>query len=750
MAGPANVLQVVINGVNNAGPAFRQVAIGAAAMGAAVTSALAAATIRAGQFERGLAEIGTLMDGDVRPAIASTRREIMDLSVQFGQTMGALTKARYDIVSAGFTDAADSAAVLRESARLAVAGVSTVSQTADLLTTAINGLGLQAADASYVADVLFQTVRKGKTTMNDLAASFGPVFATARVAKIEIDELGAVMATLTANGVATAEAATSLNALMRSIAAPTSEAAELMDAMGINLKAGLIPAIRSLASVGEDGLRALAQFIPQIEALKAAASAAADIERLTDNFAAMGESAGQVSRAVGMMSETLPFKIDQFKAALDNLVVTIGASFLPAAKRIVEGLTIAAFVIRFLAEDTDRAKEIWKTFVKELRESSPAFDAIAEAIGGIKAAMDRVAQSFKDAERFNKVLAEAQRLRDAGITPKRPGILGAFGMVDNAKLWEMAEAMVAMREAAEPKADTKTVIEQVIEDTRAAFPELSKMLEQLRTEMEGLVSPAGTTAAPVRGRIIMGAEDEKPKPFGPPSPSQEQIDRNVAATNRRTEREGKPDEQIAAVRQSIEELSKVTANDLLNVAFDVGSAFGNMFGDIANGFLGLREGPIMIGRAFKSMAAGIIDAMAQIVARMLAMRGLMAIFGGGFGGLLAKDGARVPTASDGYSVSGMAAAEYPPIILPGSPGLDRTPVLASGGELLVPRHRVNAAEKMLRKVQSSPRGAAAGGRIGRANVTLNVQANRPFRTTEQNKLRDSVIEGLARGGRYSV
>jgi len=91
---------------------------------------------------------------------------------------------------------------------------------------------------------------------------------------------------------------------------------------------------------------------------------------------------------------------------------------------------------------------------------------------------------------------------------------------------------------------------------------------------------------------------------------------------------------------------------------------------------------------------------------------------------------------------------FPPIILPGSPGLDRTPVLATGGEMLIPRARVNAAEKMLRKAQTSPRPASGRSR-GSGRVELSVQANRPFRTTEQIKLRDSVVEGLTRGERYS-
>lgn len=745
MAGSSNVLQVVINGINGTGPAFRSVAIGAAAMATAVAGSFAYATHKAGQFERGVAEIGTLLDGDVRPQIASMRTELMNLSVQFGQSIGAMTKARYDIVSAGFSNAADSAMVLRESARLAVAGVSTVSETADLLTTAINGLGLSAGDASRVADVMFQTVRKGKTTISQLASAFGPVFATARVAKIELEELGAVMAVLTVKGVATAEAATALNALMRALAAPTSEAAAALDTMGISLDRGIMPALRALAVVGDEGLRALAEFIPNIEALKAASVAATDIGALASSMEAMGEATGQVNRGVKMMADTLPFKLDQLRAVAENIAITFGTMMIPYAKKGAEILTVVAFVVRFLAEDTDRAKEVWKTFVSELRDSSPVFDMISTAIDGVKSALKAAEEGFKNYGKNSRIMEEMQRIRDAGNAPMRPGIFGAIGLVDNAKLWDMAEALVTARDALDPKGSTKNVIEKLIEDTKAAFPELSAMLAQLRGEMDSLINAGDTVATPSNFKIVSGFGDQKPGFIGPPEPKKKKSGK----------KKKEPKDEFAELQKQVADLAKFTAEDFAQMAFSVGDSFGTIAGDVTTTLLGLREGPLMLGRAFKSMAAGILSDIARVIARLLVAKALLSIFGGGgffgsvFKGLTGKDGATVPTASDGYTVPGSSMGGlFPPIILPGSPGLDRTPVLASGGEMLIPRARVNAAERMLRKPLTSPRGPGMGGG-GRQRVEVKIQANRPFRTNEQIRLRDSVVEGLSRGERYS-
>ena len=114
-----NVLQIVINGTNNTGPAFRSVAAGAAAMGTAVAASLTAAAFSAAKLEKGVAEIGTLLDNETVGSMRAMREELQEMSVTYAQSIDKMTKARYDIVSAGFTGISDSALVLETSAKLA-------------------------------------------------------------------------------------------------------------------------------------------------------------------------------------------------------------------------------------------------------------------------------------------------------------------------------------------------------------------------------------------------------------------------------------------------------------------------------------------------------------------------------------------------------------------------------------------------------------------------------------------------------
>ena len=90
------------------------------------------------ELEKGIREIGTLTGGLSSNEFKLLEERTKSMSIQFGQTFDALTKANYDIVSAGFTDMADSVQILEVANKLAVGGVTDVSTATDLLTSTLN------------------------------------------------------------------------------------------------------------------------------------------------------------------------------------------------------------------------------------------------------------------------------------------------------------------------------------------------------------------------------------------------------------------------------------------------------------------------------------------------------------------------------------------------------------------------------------------------------------------------------------
>ena len=84
--------------------------------------------------------------------IKNMGKEMRSLAAFSGQAMDKLTKARYDIVSAGFADAASSALFLKTSADLAVGGVTDIGVASDFLTTTLNAYNLEVGETVNVFD----------------------------------------------------------------------------------------------------------------------------------------------------------------------------------------------------------------------------------------------------------------------------------------------------------------------------------------------------------------------------------------------------------------------------------------------------------------------------------------------------------------------------------------------------------------------------------------------------------------------
>ena len=215
---------------------FAKIAAGVAVVGVAALTAVTVKAVKAFvEFEKGLKEVTTLAKFS-SAEIAGMSKETIKMGRQFGQTFKVLHKARYDIVSAGFAKITEQTTLLTQANKMAVAGVTDVSVATDLLTSALNAYNLEASDAEDVSDIFFETVKAGKTTIEELSSAMGNIMPIAVGAGVSLQEVGASMATVTAAGINTAQAATGLRSMIMALAAPTSAAAAAMTELGINTK----------------------------------------------------------------------------------------------------------------------------------------------------------------------------------------------------------------------------------------------------------------------------------------------------------------------------------------------------------------------------------------------------------------------------------------------------------------------------------------------------------------------------------
>ena len=294
----------------------------------------------AGDFQQSLLEVSTLTGDFSDVALKKMSRELRQVASSSGLALDSISKAKYDIVSAGFSGAAESAEILRVSTDLAVGGVTSAAEAADLLTTSINAMGLDFNDARSVADDLFTTVQLGKTTIGELSASFGQVLPFAKAVGLDLAGVGSAMATLTASGISTAQASTSLRSALQALQSPTESSKNLMRDLGIEVKrfedgsVDLTSTIKQFQGLDPDTMRRL---IPSVEASLAIQTLSQNFDKLAGNvetFAIRTESSSK--KAFEQMSKGFNTQFAKLKNNVQSIMITIGDVVIEQVQPFVE------------------------------------------------------------------------------------------------------------------------------------------------------------------------------------------------------------------------------------------------------------------------------------------------------------------------------------------------------------------------------------------------------------------------------
>ncbi len=308
---------------------------GAAGMGLVIKAA--------GDLEKGLLEINTLLSPkdpkSLNRNMVLLSQNLQKVARETGQALTPLIKANYDVISAGFTNIALSAELVGQSARLATAGNTDVATSADILTTALNAYGLEADKAEEVSDMLFTTVRLGKTTMAELGSSLGQVLPFAKSAKASLDDVGAAMAILTAKGIDTARSATALRSTFRLLASPTEGMKKAMDNAKVSVKLlddGSLDLIGTMKEFAKVPVDSITKVIPNVEAMVAILNLRNDIEGLEGQLGEFATKAGATQTAFEIMAEGFNFKLSVMRENFRSVMLAIGKVIVKIIKPHVE------------------------------------------------------------------------------------------------------------------------------------------------------------------------------------------------------------------------------------------------------------------------------------------------------------------------------------------------------------------------------------------------------------------------------
>ena len=364
-----------------------------AVAGAASAAALGGLAVKAAiSFEKEMANVATLLDGDVNKRISELGGNVKKLASDTGTSTALLTDGLYQVVSA-LGDSAASMGILETAAKGAAAGKATVTDSVNLLAAVTKGYGDTSEKAALKAsDLAFLTVKLGQTTFPELASSMGKVIPLASTMKVSQEELFGAMATLTGVTGSTSEVTTQLRGAIQGFMQPSKNMEAALKSLGyengqVALETeGLSGMLNSLkASVGGNEI-AFANLFGSVEAKNAVLALTGDLaESFAEKTLAMGDAAGATEGAFARQQATVSAMMQKIKENLNVVFIEIGEKLLPVFQRLLD----------FVMDRMPEIKQVMEVTFNYIGSASAFLaDSLDTAISQITGITDKLLQAL--------------------------------------------------------------------------------------------------------------------------------------------------------------------------------------------------------------------------------------------------------------------------------------------------------------------------------------------------------------------
>lgn len=352
-----------------------------------------------------------------------------DLAVTYGSAPVDQAKALYQAISAGAKDAAGTVEIAN---RLAIAGLADVKQTVDVLTTVTNSWTKSNLSAERASDILFATVKKGKTRIDELASSFGTVAPIAASLGVSMEEVGAAIATMTLRGASTSEAFTQLRSILAGLTRNTKASQKAAEDLNLEFTTaalrskGLVEFIREITQSAQGNETALQKLFGRVEAVTGALALGADNAR--DFSAALEEtkhSAGRTDEALKIIETTMDHQVKRWEAAKTAALGALGDSITESDVLrgkmddmivVLKGITdeyltqdeitgkskLAEKLDEVLTKQKDAREELvsWNTLLEEVHLLTPmltGLSQLAKAFNSVSKGISTAADNYRKA-----------------------------------------------------------------------------------------------------------------------------------------------------------------------------------------------------------------------------------------------------------------------------------------------------------------------------------------------------------------
>jgi len=349
----------------------KAVGVAAVAAGVLAVSLGTVAVKAAADFQKGMANVATLLGGDFKKRIEELGDGVKGLMAMTGQSFEVLQDGLYQVVSA-FGDTVDTMAILEVASKAAAAGNATVTDSVNLLSAVVKGYGDTSIKAvKKTSDLAFQTVKLGQTTFPELAKAMGKVIPLAAELTVSEEELFAVMATLTGVTGNTAEVSTQFRGVLQGLMKPTAGMSKAIKGLGYENGNALIEAegfqggLKLLTEHAEENGIEMVDLFGSVEGLTAAmALTGPQFDTWVEKQEAMANSSGEAEEAFKIQQESVTASFEKIKGAINVVVIELGDEFLPMVQKALD----------WVIKNMPKIKEV----------ASDAFNTVGDSIEWVK------------------------------------------------------------------------------------------------------------------------------------------------------------------------------------------------------------------------------------------------------------------------------------------------------------------------------------------------------------------------------
>lgn len=260
---------------------------------------------------------------------------------------------------------------------LAAASGTDLATTSDIVTDALTGFGLKAADAGHFADVLAAASSNANTNVEMLGESFKYVAPVAGALSYSAEDVAVALGLMANAGIKGSQAGTSLRTMMTNLASPTKQMQAAMDDLGISITdssgemkpfAEVMDDLRTKFSTLDEAQQA--QYAATIFGKEAMAGALSIINTSAEDYdkltGAVNNAEGAAAQMAATMGDTLGGTWREISSALEELALKLYEMFLPYLRQ---------------------ASDAILNFLNWMNKASPAVQKAAVAFGILLAAI---------------------------------------------------------------------------------------------------------------------------------------------------------------------------------------------------------------------------------------------------------------------------------------------------------------------------------------------------------------------------